>query len=302
MKTLAKIFLPLLLCAATAARAAEYINSPMGRESYYDPYNQGVDAHLHSRLGEACEAYSRAAAAALKLGDAPSRWEHARAITLLAAAHHARREYNLAEKYYLESLAEARKHGLRLGSMAQSGLGRIYLERKQPEKAGPLLKAACDIEYAEIGRTSQVGVTATRDSLAATISDLGRLNELLGNRQKAEVYFLTAVKIFEKATAPRAFSVIDAEQMDSFAIILYRTGQFYRGGEHPKAGDPYYARALTAFESWDGQDDRPALKARVLEFRGRTLRALGRDAEGLADLRAASELYRRLKGGKKAVR
>ncbi|OGR81007.1 MAG: hypothetical protein A2X32_08680 [Elusimicrobia bacterium GWC2_64_44] len=298
MKTLAKILL-LLFCAG-AARAAEYINSPVGREVYYDPYNEGVDAHLHSRLGEACGAYSRAAEAALKLDDAYSKWEYARAITLRAAAHHARREYSLAEKYYLESLAYARKHGLYLGSMAQSGLGRIYLERNQPQKAGLLLKEACELEYAEIGRTSQAGVTASRDSLAAAISDLGRLNEQLGNRQKAEVYFLTAVKIFKDTAAPGALKVIDAEQMDSFAIILYRTGQFYRGGERPEAGATYYARALAAFESWRGLDGRPALKARALEYRGRTLRALGRDAEGLADLRESSALYRQVKGKKTA--
>jgi len=204
-------------------------------------------------------------------------------------ANHTRGNYKQARKYYLKSLNYCRKHKLPELGMAMSGLGRLYLDEKLPQKAGPPLKEACDLKYKD---------TESADALynlADSISSLGRLNEQLGNSNKAALYYLTALKLFEGAPTAFAFKVLDAEQMDSYPIILYRTGLFYETNGEAEKGEVYYGRALAAFENWTGLDDRPALKARVLEYRGRTLKALGRGAEAEAELKESAVLYRQVR-------
>lgn len=280
-----KIILLLLSFCAVQARAEEYVSAVSGREAYYAVYNQAVTAHMASRLGEACRLYAKAAEEAGKLEGAG--WEFGRAMSLMAVAYHARGMHAQAEKYYLLSMDYYRKSKMRELSVAVSGLGRLYLEQGNAQKAGPLLKEAAELAEADERENKYSAPYALADAFSA----LAQLYERLGNKKKAETFYLAAVGLFGEAQTSFAFQVLDAEQMDSYPIILYRTGLFYVRAGKAERGAAFYARALKAFENWRNFDGRPALKARVLDYRGRTLKALGRAAEGDADAREAARLY-----------
>jgi len=285
--TVTKTFLAaLLLCCAAAARAdSDYLEEKARMEPFYGPYNRGVYAQLHGRLDEACELFAQAAAGAKAMEHGS--WQQYKALLALGAAYHARRDYRLAEKYYLDGMASHETMQRDLGALGLSGLGRLYLDRGLPKKAEPLIRVARDLEYRESGKRGDL----TR--LAAAVSDLGRLSEMLGERKKAEIYYLTALKLLTGLQgAPPIHAGLGAEQMDSYPIILYRLGDFYQRGGDAAAGARYLAKALAAFDLWGGLEARPALKARRLEYRGYTLRALGRKAEAAADLKEAGRQYR----------
>ncbi|HBA60617.1 MAG TPA: hypothetical protein DCZ92_07325 [Elusimicrobia bacterium] len=283
-----RIFFILILAgAACTAEAETFVAAQPGKEAFYKLYNQALTAHTSSRLGEACKYYAQAADMAAELDDA--HWEYGRAVSLLAMAYHTRGNYAQAGKYYQLSIEYYRKYKLRELGVAVSGLGRLYLEQGQAQKAAPLLK-----EAAELTKADQAQGVAPYE-LADAYSSLARLNELLGNKKTAETYYKAAVELFKDAPVSFPFKVLDAEQMDSYPIILFRTGYFYAKNGRPESAGAYFARSLKAFENWLPLDDRPALKARVLDYRGRTLKALGRAAESEADLREAAGLYKRIR-------
>lgn len=272
----------LALCLAAPAGAGDAAVKP-GLETYYGLYNKAAAAHESSRLAEAGALYARAAAEAAKLKGAEE--EYGRALAMAAVAAHTRGELKTAAAYYRRALAHYRKHKLGGLNVPLSGLGRLYLDQRLPLKAGPLLKESCELQYKEVGNTVEM------HTLADAITALGRLYEQLGNDGKAEIYYMTAVKLFEKDPAfARPFRAPDAEQTDLYPIILYRAGLFYRRSGRSGDGAGYFEKALKAFEAWNALDDRPALKARVLDYRGRTLRSLGRGAEAAADLKEAERL------------
>ncbi|OGR80186.1 MAG: hypothetical protein A2X32_05970 [Elusimicrobia bacterium GWC2_64_44] len=276
----------LLLCCGTAARAdSDYLDEKARMEPFYGPYNRAVYAQLHGRLDEACVLFAQAAAGAKKMQH--GWWQEYKALVALGAAYHARRDFKLAEKYYLEGLADYKNMHRDLGAVGLSGLGRLYLDRGLPKKAEPLIREARDLEYKESGKRGDL----TR--LAAAVSDLGRLSEMLGERKKAEIYYLTAAKMLSGPQGePPVHAGLGAEQMDSYPIILYRLGDLYQRGGNAAAGARYLAKALAAFDLWVNLEARPALKARRLEYRGYTLRALGRNAEAAAELKEAGRQYR----------
>lgn len=272
MTRFALALLFLLPCGAPAA-------------AYSDLYNRAEEAHKAGRLAEAGALYSRAAAGALE--EKGARQEYGLALTMLAVTEHTRGDLKLAEKHYRLGLAHYRRHKLGGLNVPLSGLGRLYLDRNLPLKAGPLLKESCELQYKEVGATVEI------HTLADAIAAMGRLYEQLGRNDKAEVYYLTAVKLFDKDPAfAKPLREGDAEQADSYPIILYRTGLFYRRSGKAADGAGYFARALKAFEGWPGLDDRPVLKARTLDYRSRTLRALGRSPEAEAARKEAARLYK----------
>lgn len=282
-----KTFLALLLlCCGTAARAdSDYLEEKARMEPFYGPYNRAVYAQVHGRLDEACVLFAQAVEGAKKMEH--GWWQQYKALLALGAAYHARRDYRLAEKYYLEGMVNYKTMQRDLGAVGPSGLGRLYLDRGLPKKAEPLIKEARDLEYKESGQRGDL----TR--LAAAVSDLGRLSEMLGERKKAEIYFLTALKLLSGFQGePYIHAGLGAEQMDSYPIILYRLGDFYQRGGDADAGARYLSKALASFDLWRGLEARPALKARRLEYRGYTLRGLGRNAEAAEDLKEAGRQYR----------
>ncbi|MDD2805432.1 MAG: hypothetical protein PHV33_07740 [Elusimicrobiales bacterium] len=276
----------LLLCCAAAARAdSDYLEEKALMEPFYGPYNRAVYAQLHGRLDEACELFAQAAEGARTMQHGWS--QQYTAMISLGAAYHARRDFRQAERYYLEGMAEYKIMHRELGTAGLSGLGRLYLDRGQPKKAEPFIREARDLEYKESGKRGDL------TKLAAAVSDLGRLSEMLGERKKAEIYYLTALKMLAGYQGePPIHAGLGAEQMDSYPIILYRLGDFYQRGGDAAAGARYLAKALAAFDRWGGLEARPALKARRLEYRGYTLRALGRKAEAAAELKEAGRQYR----------
>lgn len=285
-KPVIKIFLALLLgCAAAALAESDYLEEKARMEPFYGPYNRAVYAQLHGRLDEACVLFAQAAEGARTMQY--GWWQRNKALLALGAAYHARRDFRLAEKYYLEGMEGAKEMQRDLGAMGLSGLGRLYLDRGLPKKAEPLIKEARDLEYKESGKRGDL----TR--LAAAVSDMGRLSEMLGERKKAEIYYLTAAKMLAGSQSESPVHAgLGAEQMDSYPIILYRLGDLYQRGGDAEAGARYLAKALAAFDFWGNLEARPALKARKLEYRGYTLRGLGRGAEAAAELKEAGRQYR----------
>jgi tetratricopeptide (TPR) repeat protein len=280
-----KTLLPLLLfcCAVPARAASDYLEEKARMEPFYGPYNRGVYAQLHGRLDEACGLFAQSAAGAAKMQH--GWWQKYRGLLALGAAYHARRDFLQAEKYYLEGMAEYKFMHRDLGAVGLSGLGRLYLDQGLPKKAEPLIKEARDVEYKESAGKGDLTV------LAAAVSDLGRLHELLGERQKAEIYYRTALKMLKGEGPPPFYSGLGAEQMDSYPIILYRLGKLYRRGGDAAASSECFNKALAAFGLWEGLEARPAVKARKLEYRAYTLRALGQRKEAAAGLKEAARQY-----------
>lgn len=285
-----KTLLALLLCCSATARAApDHLEEKARMEAFYGPYNSGVTAQLEGRLGDACGLFARAAEGAGKMSG--GWWQKYRALLSLGSAYHARRDLKRAEQYYLEGMESFKYMSQDLGAAGLSGLGRIYLDRGLPEKAAPLLKQARELEEKESGKKGDL------TALAAAMSDLARLSELRGDSRRAELHYLVALKMLGGGAGPAFPAGLGAEQMDSYPIILYRLGELYRRGGNAAAARARYEKALEAFSSWGGADARPALRARKLEYRGYTLRALGRGAEAAADQKEAFRLYRQLAAG-----
>ena len=286
-----KTLLILLLCCPSPARSApDHLEEKARMEAFYIPYNLAVTAQLEGRLGDACAGFANAAKGARKLHIYG--WQESRALLSLGSAYHARRDLKQAEKYYLEGMAYFKMVKQDPGAAALSGLGRIYLARGLPEKAAPLLKEAKAIEFNEYGKSSDLTAPA------AAMSDLARLDELRGDRRSAELRYLMALKMLGPETGPAFPSGLGAEQMDTYPIILYRLGELYRRGGDNAVAEANFEKALKAFSLWGGVEARPALKARKLEYRSYTLRALGRAAEAAADQKEAAGLYRQLSAGR----
>lgn len=279
----------LLFCPSPAHPAPDHLEEKARMEPFYIPYNLAVTAQLEGRIGEACAEFANAVKGARKLHIYG--WQESRALLSLGSAYHARRDLKQAEKYYLEGMAYFKMVKQDPGAAALSGLGRIYLDRRLPEKAGPLLKEAKAIEFRDYGKSRDL------TAAAAAMSDLARLDELRGDRRGAELRYLMALKMLGPETGPAFPSGLGAEQMDSYPIILYRLGDLYRrdGDDAAKAT---FEKALKAFSLWGGAEARPALKARKLEYRSYTLRALGWAAEAAADQKEAARLYRQISAGR----
>lgn len=282
-----KTLLVLLLCCPSPARSApEHLVEKARMEAFYSPYNLAVTAQLEGRLGDACALFANAVEGARKLNIYG--WQEFRALLSLGSAYHARRDLKRAEKYYLEGMHYFKMANQELGTTGLSGLGRIYLDRGLPEKAAPLLKEARDIEFKESGKKGDL------TAVAAAMSDLARLDELQGDRKKAEFRYLMALKMLGPENRPAFPAGLDAEQMDCYPIILYRLGELNRRGGDAAAARARFEKALEAFSLWSGAEARPALKARKLEYRSHTLRALGRAAEAAADQKESARLYKQV--------
>lgn len=286
-----KTLLVLLLCCPSPARSApDHLQEKARMEAFYIPYNLAVTAHLEGRIGDACVQFANAVRGARKLHIYG--WQESRALLSLGSAYHARRDLKQAEKYYLEGLAYFKMVKQDPGAAALSGLGRIYLDRGLPDKAWLLLKEARVIEFNEYAKKSDLTAPA------AAISDLARLDELQGDRRGAELRYLMALKMLGPETGPAFPSGLGAEQMDSYPIILYRLGELYRRSGNAAAAKASFEKALKGFSLWGGVETRPALKARKLEYRSYTLRALGWAAEAAADQKESARLYRQISAGR----
>ena len=286
-----KTLLLLLLCCPSPARSApDHLEEKARMEAFYNPYNLAVTAQLEGRIGDACALFANAAEGAKRLHIYG--WQESRALLSLGSAYHARRDLNRAEKYYLEGMAYFKMVRQDPGAAALSGLGRIYLDRGLPEKAAPLLKEARAIEFRDYGKSRDLTAPA------AAMSDLARLDDLQGDRRRAELRYLMALKMLGPETGPAFPSGLGAEQMDTYPIILYRLGELYRRGGKAAAAKACFEQALAAFSLWGGVEARPALKARKLEYRSYTLRALGRAAEAAADQKEAGRIYRQISAGR----
>ena len=286
-----KTLLILLLCCPSPARSApDHLEEKARMEAFYIPYNLAVTAQLEGRIGDACAEFANAVRGARKLHIYG--WQESRALLSLGSAYHARRDLKQAEKYYLEGIAYFKMVKQDPGAAVFSGLGRIYLDRGLPEKAAPLLKEARAIEFRDYGKSRDLTAPA------AAMSDLARLDELRGDRRGAELRYLMALKMLGPETAPAFPSGLGAEQMDAYPIILYRLGDLYRRSGNDEAARASFEKALKVFSLWGGIETRPALKARKLEYRSYTLRALGWTAEAAADRKEAARLYRQISAGR----
>lgn len=278
----------LLCCGAAAAQTADHLPEKARMEAFYGHYNLGVTAQLDGRLDDACGLFAKAAEGAKKVR---GWWQEYRALLALGGAYHARRDLELAEKYYLQGMESFKYMKQDLGATGLSGLGRIYLDRGQPAKAAPLLREARDLEYADYPRRGEL------TAVAAATSDLARLDEMQGDPRKAELRYLVALKLLDGKGEPRFPAGLGAEQMDAYPIILYRLGDLYKRSGNAAAADVRFRQALQWFPLWSVPGSRPAVQARKLEYRSYTLRALGRKAEAAADLKEALRLYRQVSAG-----
>jgi len=276
----------LFFCCGALPAQEQFLQAEPGKEAFYALYNKALSAHTTSKFREAETAYLAAMKEAQK-SPGPS-WDYGRTVSLLAIAYHIHGYPQWAERFYLESLAygEGENSNPAWTITSVDGLGRLYLQENKLAKAAPLLERALKIQMLDEKKSEEKYGTA--DLLSA----LAGLYEKQGKKKTAGSYYLQAVGLFKNKETAFPFRVLNAELMDSYPIILYKTGEFYRTSGDEASANYYYGRALRAWSNWSDMDSRPALKARVLDYRGRTLKALGRAAAAAGDLNDALRLYK----------
>ncbi|MCX5785734.1 MAG: tetratricopeptide repeat protein [Elusimicrobia bacterium] len=285
-KTVKLALITIVLTGGTLAAQQQFVSPEPGKEAFYKFYNQAINAHMTSKFRDAEASYYAAMTEAVKLPGAT--WEYGRSSVLFATAYHIHGYLPEAERFYRESLDYNCKNNPEGCFMGISGLGRLYLQQNKLGKAGPFLEQGLILSRREEENVEE------KYSTADALSALAEFNEKKGNLKNAEIFYNKAVAIFHNKETAFPFQVLDAELMDSYPIILYKTGEFYRRQGNIKAANNFYTRALRAWTNWTELDSRPALKARVLDYKGRTLKALGDRSEAAENISSALRLYKTL--------
>lgn len=249
-------------------------------------YQKAIDAHLTSKFRNAETSYIAAMAEAKKMPEGSG--EYGRSVSLLALAYHMHGYPELAERFYLESLDYAEKHNLATVAYTSLGLGQLYLQGNRLSKAEPLLISGLRFAANEERNSRE------KYSTASAFCQLAEYYEKRGDHGNAERNYNAALGVFGNKETAFRFLVLDAELMNSYPIILYKAGEFHRKRNHSEKARGYYARALRAWANWTELDSRPALKARALDYKGRTLKAVGNKEGAEEALAGAIRLYKKL--------
>jgi tetratricopeptide (TPR) repeat protein len=248
-------------------------------------YQTGMNMHLASKFKAAEKGYLKALEASEGKEGFPARYW--RTATLLAVAYQIHGYPQYAERFYNSSAHFWLQYDQAYLGMVYGGLARIELQRKKYSRAAKFAKDALRYEAIEEARTK----AAERYGSADLLSLQARICEAQGQASCAEQNYKKALALFAGKSTAFPFQVLSAELMDSYPIILYRAGAFYHQKGDDEKARALYAMALTAWGNWTGLESRPALEARVLEYKGRTLLALGRKSEGVSSLNSALSRY-----------